>query len=83
MKEKKKYEQLIIFHISHCLIAELFHDKEGKGSADQFDVANQSLFFKWSNKFAEFCPFFLQLEVNDGLHCWLSPAATVPGILQY
>lgn len=50
MKEKKKkteQEQLIIFHVSHCLIVELFRDKGGKGSADQFDVANQSLFFKW------------------------------------
>lgn len=35
------------------------------------------------NKFAQNCPLFLQLEVNDSLCCWLSPAATVPGRLQY
>lgn len=35
------------------------------------------------NKFAQDCPFFLQLEVNNSLCCWLLPAAAVPGSLQY
>lgn len=43
--ELKKSEQLIIFHVPHCLMSEPFYNKEKKGSADLFGAADQSLLF--------------------------------------
>lgn len=43
--ELKKSEQLVIFHVPYCLMSEPFYNNKKKGSADQFDAANQSLLF--------------------------------------